>query len=289
MTAHIRNLTRSVMVLLALQWVAAETLQAKPVLLPNTEIRQLHSDVNGVDYKLYIALPEGYGITGDRYRVLYLLDADYSFAIARNVVEHLSQRDHLQPLILVAVAYDGPLRYRMNRTRDYTPTHTLEGGYGPKYQKVSGGGEKFLAFLSEELIPFIDREYRTIEGERGLTGHSYGGLFASWVFLTQPDLFDRYIIVSPSLWYDDEMIFTLENELREHRKNDTLGRTKIYLSVGSNENSRMPAGLVRFEKRLKRWNEPNLEIRGEVMEGETHNSIFPTAFSRGLRWAFDGR
>ena len=279
---------RRFVAVLLLQMVAAAA-GAEPVTLPNTDIRRITSEVNGVDYKLYVSLPEDYRTSEMRYRVLYMLDADYSFAIAHNIVEHLVQRNHLQPLILVAVAYDGPLRYRINRTRDYTPTHTLEGGYGREYQKVSGGGRKFLTFLETELIPLIDEEYRTIEGERALVGHSYGGLFASWVFLTRPEMFDRYIVVSPSLWYDGEMMFALEKKLRKEGALDVPAGTRLYLSVGANENRRMPEVLIRFDERVRSWGDDDLKVRREIFDGETHNSVFPTAFSRGLRWAFDGR
>lgn len=222
-----------------------------------------------------------------RYGVVYVLDADYSFAIARNVIEHLSDRDHLEPLIVVGIAYGGPPQYRLNRTRDYTPTHTLAGGYGPEMQKHSGGGARFRNFLAAELIPFIDATYRTIPGRRCLSGHSYGGLFTSWTLLTATEgLFDRYLIVSPSLWYDERMIFSLERRLNGASK----PKGKVYLAVGSREGNRdrdMVEDLQRFASVLRRRD--TLRVRHEVLTDETHNSVFPSAFSRGLRWLFDGR
>ncbi len=257
------------------------------VVIPRSEVLFLKSEINEVPYKLYVSVPEGYDESDERYRVLYTLDADYSFAIAHNIAEHLAQRNHLQPLILVSIAYDGPLRYKLNRTRDYTPTHTSKGGYGPEYQKVSGGAPLFLRFIEEELIPFIDTRYRTTKGDRALSGHSYGGLFTTWVFLTRPDLFDRYISISPSLWYDDEMIFALEEKLREKKAPDSP--KKLYLGVGGDENAMMPRNLRRFAKLLEQHPRKNVSVYSEVLEDETHNSIYPAAFSRGLRWAFDGR
>ena len=264
--------------------LAAET---PGVVIPRSEIVHLESKRNGVAYKLYVSLPEGYAESKERYRVVYVLDADYSFAIANNVAEHLDQRDHLQPLILVAIAYDGPLRYKLNRTRDYTPTHSPDGGYGPEYQKVSGGAPLFLQFIEEELIPAIDARYRTIKGERALSGHSYGGLFTTWVFLTRPELFDRYIAISPSLWYDGAMIFALAKRVRE--KHTLQPSTKYYVAAGGDENPIMARDLRRFAKLLEQHPRKGLEVFSEVLEGETHNSVYPAAFSRGLRWAFGGR
>src|SRR5436305_2556936 len=130
-----------------------------------TEQRSLTSKTNGIEYKLYISLPHSYGKGGKRFPVVYLLDADYSFLIARNITDHLAERDDLQELILVGIAYGGPPQYRLNRTRDYTPTFVPTGGYGPEMQKVSGGGLKFRTFLEHELIPFIDATYATVAGD----------------------------------------------------------------------------------------------------------------------------
>ncbi len=173
--------------------VFATVLTAEPVALPRTTTLHVTAKSNGVAYKLYVSLPRDYEKSQERYPVIYTLDADYSFAVARNVVEHLADRDHLRWAIVVSIAYDGPDQYRVNRTRDYTPTHTPDGGYGPEYQKHSGGGPKFRQFLGDELIPLIDRTYRTTS-ERTLVGHSYGGLFSSWTMLTT-DLFTGYVIV----------------------------------------------------------------------------------------------
>ncbi len=108
------------------------------VTLPNTEVHSMTSKSNGIEYKLYVWVPNDYAKSAKSYRVVYVLDVDYSFPIVRGIVEHLSDRRRLQGLIVVGVAYGGPPQYRLNRTRDYTPTHTLEGGYGPEYQRHSG-------------------------------------------------------------------------------------------------------------------------------------------------------
>ena len=90
---------------------------AEAVSLPRTSLHLIESKANGVAYKLYVSIPRPYEQSKERYPVIYLLDADYSFAIARNVVEHLADRDHLRRAIVVGIAYAGPDRYRANRTR----------------------------------------------------------------------------------------------------------------------------------------------------------------------------
>lgn len=263
------------------------TVVPPPVVLPNTEQRTFESSSNGIDYKLYVALPAGYDTSQVSYPVVYLLDADYSFAISRNIVEHLADRGDLPHAISVGIAYAGPRRYRLNRTRDYTPTRVATGGYGPQYQAASGGGPPFRRFIREELIPFIEGEYRASD-TRVLVGHSYGGLFGAWMLLNERDLFDGYVIVSPSLWYDDKYLFDLE------RRHAELGKdlpARVYLTVGSRERNGahdMVGDLSRFAQSLEERGYPGLRLRWDIGEDETHNSIFPGALSDGLRFVLGG-
>lgn len=255
------------------------------VALPNTRVESITAKANNVEYKLYVGLPADYASSDARYPVLYLLDADYSFPIAQTIVKHLSERERVRPMIVVAIACDGCDRYtsdayRRNRTRDYTPVFSPSGGYSPGFQKVSGGGPKFLQFIREELIPRIDRDYRTMPGLRGIVGHSYGGLFATWVLLTAPDTFSRYIIVSPSLWYADRFIFTLPQK---------AARARVYMAVGATEGNSehdMVKDLERMAKLLGRRS--SLDVHHEVFASENHDSVFPTALSHGIRFVFEG-
>ncbi|HET9449913.1 MAG TPA: alpha/beta hydrolase-fold protein [Aggregicoccus sp.] len=255
-----------------------------PVTLPHTELRTLPSQqVKGVTYKLYVSLPKDYATSGRSYPVVYLLDADYSFAIARNVVEHLSERNNLRELILVGIAYDGPLQYRLNRTRDYTPHFSPTGGYGPEYQQHSGGGPAFRRFLAEELLPFVQRSYRT-GPERTLVGHSYGGLFTTWVAFSEPALFTHYLIVSPSLWYDGRFIFGMEEAFAKRQRRLPA---RMFFSVGAREGNAerdMVQDLRRFARQVERRGYQGLSTRAHVFDEENHNSVFPAALSRGLRF-----
>jgi uncharacterized protein len=222
-----------------------------------------------------------------------MLDADYSFALVRNVVQHFVEREDLPPMILVAIAYPGADKdratYRMNRTRDYTPAYAPDGGYGAEYQKVSGGGPKFRAFIATELVPLIESRYRADAQDRTIIGHSYGGLFATYVLLTQPALFKRYVIVSPSLWYANRIALTME-EVAASSSNPSA---RVFFAVGSNENQPaanrpMVDDLSELVEKLKSRNNRNLIVRYRIYDGETHNSVFPGAVTRGLLTVFDG-
>ena len=264
--------------------------------LPRTQTITLESKQTGETYEILVALPRDHGSRAEPFPVIYTLDAAYSFAIARNVVEHLSDRGGLPPAIVVGIGYPGGIegegwlrRYRLQRTRDYTPVKSAE-GYGGSVQDVSGGGEKFAAFLEKELVPLIDSRFRTAHGDRAVIGHSYGGLFASWVMIAHPGLFTRAVIVSPSLWYDDRYLFRLEKERRP--KTDRRLPANVFFAVGSREATKdrdMVADLKSFARQLTDAKYEGLRVRTRVFEDETHDSIFPAAMSRGLRDVFDQR
>jgi uncharacterized protein len=266
---------------------------AKPYALPNTEVIAHRSKQTGANYQLFVALPSDYRTSKKTYPVVYMLDADYSFALVRNIVQHFVEREDLPPMILVAIAYPGAAAdratYRMNRTRDYTPAYAPDGGYGTEYQKVSGGGPKFRAFLATELIPLIERRYRADAQDRTIIGHSYGGLFGTYVLLTQPALFKRYVIVSPSLWYSNRIALTMEEAAAAA---GTKPNARVFFAVGSFENQpavnrAMVDDLTELVGKLKSRNNKNLILRYRIYDGETHNSVFPGAVTRGLLSVFE--
>ena len=242
-------------------------------------------------YKLYVSLPRNYDRrASERFPVIVLLDADYSFAITRNLVRHFTDRGQGRESIIVGIAYPGADDdmdiYHRTRTRDYTPSFSLENGYGPEIQKLSGGAPVFLKLLADEFLPEIDRRYRTEPGERMLVGNSFGGVFSVYALLTRPDIFRRYLIVSPSLWYDNKMIFGVaQRYIANHRELPA----KVFWCVGSEENTPPPEGsamvddLKSFVALLNAGNLAGYDASLTVFEGETHNSVFPAAASRGLR------
>jgi len=259
--------------------------------IPFTTVIPLRSRTNGIEYLLYVRVPADYDRTTATYSTVWLLDADYSFAVACNHVEHLADRSHIPNQIVVAIAYAGVYpsieRYRRERSRDYTPVFAPDGGYGPEFQRASGGGPKFLEMIATEAMPLVERRFRADPAHRTLVGHSYGGLFASWVLQERPDLFDRYLIVSPSLWYDDEWILKREaaGSVRP------LARpTRVWAGVGAWEEHAgdypMVSQLERFAAQLAARGDDRLFVRHKVVADETHASIFPAAFSTGMRHLF---
>jgi predicted alpha/beta superfamily hydrolase len=264
------------------------------VVLARTEVQALRAE-DGQVYRLSVSLPRDYARrTGERFATVFVLDPEFGFAVVRNVVEHLSDRHRLPELIVVGIGYPGGiegdgwlLRYRTQRTRDYTPTSSAV-GYPGGVQQVSGGADRFLDFLERRLVPFIDERYRTSPGDRTLIGHSYGGLLGAYAALTRPALFSREVLVSPSLWYDHHFIARLE---AEHRAARSRLPARLFFAAGARERVATDgdiAGEVEaFTRTLRALPAEGTQVEAYVFDDETHDTVFPAAVTRGLRVVFD--
>ncbi|HXI87302.1 MAG TPA: alpha/beta hydrolase-fold protein [Parvularculaceae bacterium] len=259
-----------------------------PYVVPGAEVISLHSKETGATYKLFVERPPAAPKDGESYPVVYMLDADYSFSIVANVLRHFVERDILPPMILVGIAYPGAVEdhdvYKMNRTRDYTPTFVKECCYGPKFQAHSGGASKFADFIQNDVAPLIEKKFHGASDDRTIIGHSFGGLFAAYALMTRPQLFQRFIMVSPSLWYDDGAIWKMEEA---QAKSGAHLAAHVFLSVGGVETQRMTDGIEELKKRLDVRDDKDLQVDLQIFDGETHSSIFPAAVTRGITKVFD--
>ncbi len=267
----------------------------EPYALSNTQVHTMHSTETGADYQLLIATPQDYRTAGKKYPVVYLLDAEYSFALTRNVVKHFVDRNKLPEMILVAIAYPGGgddmETYKRNRKRDYTPSFqpvsTAEDADGEQEQ---GGAVRFRNFIADNVIPYVASKFPA-SADRTFVGHSFGGLFGTYVLLTEPELFKRYVIVSPSLWFNNRMILRVEKQTAARRQVDRRVERRVFFAIGSLE-TRAEVGapmvdeLKQFYRKLATRPEPGLEMTLRVYPDENHSSIFPSAITGGLLAVF---
>ncbi|TGE26542.1 alpha/beta hydrolase-fold protein [Hymenobacter metallicola] len=167
--------------------------------LPTVAPKQLHSRVlkETRTYSVYVPESAGNPLFGKQhYPVLYVLDGESQFQSTATILEQLSQKRVVPEAIIVAI-------HNTDRIRDLTPTHIESGLYMDRRgATTSGGGENFTRFLQQELIPHIDSAYATTS-YRMLIGTSLGGLFVVHTLLHHPDLFQGYVAIDPSLWWDD--------------------------------------------------------------------------------------
>jgi predicted alpha/beta superfamily hydrolase len=256
----------------------------QPVTIANAERHALRSPVNGVEYQIDVALPRGYATSQKRYPVVYTLDGSVFFPVL-TASYRLAAAIIPDELIVIGVGYPSDeygfwsRAYQQSRARDYTtkPAKPVGG-----ISAGAGGAPLFLRFIREELIPFIDSSYRTIPGDRGLVGHSYGGLFGAYVLTHDPGLFQKYALGDPSLFWDDEAPLRWESEYAgKHR--ELRVRVYVYLS-DIDSTGQMNTPPRRFWEALKARHYIGLDLVDfVVVPDEIHTSVILGSIEHALR------
>ena len=242
---------------------------APGVVLEHTERREITSAKIGQRYDLFVSLPGDYAASGKRYPVLYVLDG-WHFPLMAYLQDNNSFSKRMPPIIIVNIGQgDDAIRLR---DRDFTPKPMAS-------KQGSGGAPAFLAFLEGDIIPFIERTYRTIPTDRAILGHSLGGLFALYAMEQRPGLFQRIVAASPArLAENREIVASL----------DRMGAsgTSVRLDVSMGEEEPGVAGVAAFASRLDQAKLPNVAHRFTVYLGENHNSVRLASFPSGLYWVY---
>lgn len=268
---------------------AAHAQDAPPVTLLGTHQHDLVSSVNGHPYRLYVAPPDGYAPDDTtRYPVLYVLDGRRTFPAAVTARAFMDIYDGLDDVILVGIG-NGEQTFDAwfaHRWRDYTPSASpatdaaVAARFGQDPEAiVSGGGPDFLRVLREEVLPLVDAAYRTT-GDRGITGQSLGGLFAAYTLFEAPGLFQRVGIHSPSLWWEEGVLFATEAAFAEEH---AALPAHVLLSVGAEEGDSMVPPMERLAEALRSRGHDGLTVDAVVFADETHTSVVPAQVSRTLR------
>lgn len=265
----------------------------REVSVPGTEVHEFRA-ADGTLFDLYVALPEGYVADGSvEYPVLYSTDASGGFAGSVQLYRFMAMDDELPalpPMILVGIdrARSSGVNSAVTRSFDFTPTSS------PQYEAdassymgvpvITGGAGAFLGIFKNEIIPWVEAHY-SAGSERGIGGYSLGGLFATYALFTSPETFSHYWIGSPSLWWDDGVMFKLEGAYAaEH---DDL-KARVFMSAGSLEGMMVP-DMLRMAETLKTRGYEGLQIETQVLDGESHLSGVFLSASRGLGWLFRRR
>jgi len=264
------------------------------VSLISTEKRMLHSKIVNQDFEIYVSLPYLYSMSDTTYPVLYSFDANVKFGMMSNVVNNLGTLTREIPeIIVVGIAYPikGLEDWVIGRNRDLTPTRKTEHEeyWQKRLSKVtgrndivveSGHADKFIAFIRDELIPFIESNYRVSSKDRALHGTSLGGLFTLYALFQYPELFQRYFAGSPSIDWDEPYMFKLENDFAASHQDMAV---KLFMCVGGLESESYINNMEQMTKLLRSRNYPSLELETFVFENETHGSTISASVARGLK------
>ena len=217
----------------------------------------IHSEILGEDRALLIHKPAAYDRTSAAYPVLYLLDGDAHFHHTTGIINFLSSVGRMSPMLVVALP-------NTDRTRDLTPALSTDDERFP----TAGGADNFLAFITDELMPFVEANYRTAP-YKVLVGHSFGGLFAVHALLTRPEAFDAYLSISPSLWWDNKALLPKAEAFFEAHE-DLRGF--LYMTI-ANEGGAMLASAWGMAGILEEKAPDGFAWHFNLMEEETHGSI----------------
>ncbi len=236
--------------------------------LYNTQLKLLDSQFIDDVFHIYVSLPDDYNNTDKRYPVLFVLDGDISYGIAAGIARYLEIGGNIPELIVIGIGYGAIDKSAGNkRNRDYRPGE-------------SGGAESFQKFISEELIPYVDGNFRTVTENRTIMGYSLGGLFALYSLFTQPGIFNKYIVGSPYLIPENFVIFDYE-EQASSTLNDLSA--KVFISVGSEASEEKYFNPIdELVSIMQERDYPNLKLETKVFDGSDHLVGPPEVITHGL-------
>lgn len=273
-----------------------------PFTLPDSAVHRIEASALGRSYDLYVRLPPGYAANPDRrYPVLFTTDAPQSFPLVVGLHQRLRAGGRvMEDAIIVGLGYSVGDDGTHSRRRDYTPSPNGDIDARPTSAKPVeyGGAEAYRLHLRDEVFPFLESRYRIDPSRRIYAGHSYGGLFGTHVLLTEPAMFQRYILLSPSLWYDRRLMIARERGYAMRHKDLPA---EVYFMIGGDEtvpdpdtepfgNSRMAMveDMDEMVRMLQSRGYPSLAVRQRVFPGEDHGSVYPPSIRAGMEWALEG-
>jgi len=251
--------------------------QHPQVTIQDTEVHRLSSAHVDQEYNILVALPPGYADSDRTYPTLYTTDGDLVFGAVTQIARLVAVDKTMPQLVVVGIGY--PVHWTKTqpfRVRDYVPA-------GWRQDLPSGQADRFLRFVCEELIPWVETEYRVDPKDRCYMGDSLGGLFGLYALLTRPEAFGRYLIGSPGIHQEDPEVFQCE---RDYAATHTDLQARVFMAVGSLEEELRIANMRRLCQDLQGRDYDGLHVTMRVFEGQTHQSVIPY-FLTGLNEVYE--
>jgi predicted alpha/beta superfamily hydrolase len=228
---------------------------------------------------LNIYVPEGYGLDTLGYDVVYLLDGsqdeDFIHVVGLYQFNNFEWINRVPKSIVVGIA-------NVDRRRDFTYPTTIQ--KDKERFKTTGNSDKFIAFIEKELQPYIEKRYKV--NNKTIIGQSLGGLLATEILLKKPTLFNQYIIVSPSIWWDNGSLLNSDSAIL---KENFSQPTKVYIGVG--KEGLTPTDIPRvmevdanlLTEKLRKTRSKNLKVYFDYLPEENHATITHQAVFNALR------
>ncbi|KUF35201.1 MULTISPECIES: alpha/beta hydrolase [Lysinibacillus] len=241
--------------------------------------QQITSKLTDYTYTINIFVPNEEA-PEEGFPVLYVLDGSSYFNLVKEAVRLQSRnapKTGVQPAIVVGIEHGDDMRER--RFYDFTApaeTYIYPARFKGKGHEKLGGAVDFSRFIEEELKPIIEAHYPVNKTQQALFGHSLGGYFTLWQLFHHQSSFQRYLAISPSIWWNEhELVQCASVFLNEHQDmNETL-----FISAGELETF-----MVDDARQMATVLEKIMEVDFYEALDENHASIVPTVMSRAIRF-----
>lgn len=264
--------------LLMLPFASAQANDHKPYEMPRTEVVPIQESGTNRQYELYIKLPEDYAENTDaRYPVIYTTDAEVHMDMLSGSTEFL-----MPEVIVVGISYQknhADERENASRFRDYSFVKNNNAELQERFQ--FGQASNHLSFIRNQVIKYVESNYRADPDERSYFGYSMGGGFGTFVLLSEPDTFKNYILGSPSRYqraidfFDD-----LEIKTATQHKGQSAN---VFVSIGERENQM--ENMKTLTSLLGRRAGSGVALADlEIIENSDHGTAFPETVIRSVKW-----
>jgi predicted alpha/beta superfamily hydrolase len=243
--------------------------------LGDTRYQRIDSEILGRHFHIFVMLPDGYEQTPrEPYPTIYLLDGGALFPLLAAYYRYLNFGEEIPDAIIVGISYGSANFEGGNyRSTDYT-AESPERDYW-------GGADKFQHFLRDELLPFIESNYRSRADRRVIFGQSSGGQFVLYTALTRPDLFWGHVASNPALHRN------LPFFLQGYGKAETAGeQPRLFVGSGSEDDPRFRGPAQEWIEHWSDKSDKPWQLKTMDLEGHTHMSAPPASFRHGMSWLF---
>ena len=243
--------------------------------LGDTDYQRIDSEILDRYFHIFVMLPDEYEQRSEEnYPTIYLLDGGALFPLLSAYYRYLHFEEEIPDAIIVGISYGSDTFEDGNyRATDYTAKSSDRDYWG--------GADQFQNFLSDELLPFIERTYRSRANRRVIFGHSIGGQFVLYTALTKPNLFWGHVASSPALHRN------LPFFMQRYGKVETAGeRSKLFVGSGSKDELRFRVPTLEWIEHWSNNDDNPWQLKTMTLEGHTHMSAPPASFRHGMTWLF---
>ncbi|MCK5239732.1 MAG: alpha/beta hydrolase [Candidatus Thorarchaeota archaeon] len=213
---------------------------------------RFQSDVLNEERSIFIRIPDGYEESDDIYPVVYLLGGGYSsrFVNTAATIQLLSDSGRAPSMIVIGID-------DIHHSRDNFPA---------EFQERSGEAHRFLEFITDELIPYVGKNYRTAPYSM-LMGGSNTAMFALYAMLERPEIFNAYVAISPMIGWDGEFF---QEKVKAFFKKKRAHDIRLYIAYGSMDYEHTVEYIPDFIKLFEKAGPDELKWRTDILEGEGH-------------------